>query len=269
MSKEPVGFDAYTPSEVAARVEAAGVTKARLATAPLLMLAVLAGAFIAFGAMFYALAVTGSALGLGPTKVLGGVVFSLGLILVVVAGAELFTGNALIVIAWVDGKVSSPELMRNWGIAYLGNLLGALILVALTLGSGVFTSGDGAVAETLASIAAAKTSIGFGEAFLRGVLCNVLVCLAVWLSLAAHTVAGKVLAVIFPVAAFVALGFEHSVANMFLIPAGQVLGDGPDLGAFLGNLVPVTLGNIFGGGVLVGLTYYVCYLWPGRAARPG
>lgn len=262
----PVGIDAYSPKEIAARVEAAGVSKATLPLVPLFALALLAGAFIALGAMFYTLTITGSPFGFGPTKALGGLVFSLGLILVVVAGAELFTGNALIVIAWVDGKIPLAALLRNWGVVYLGNLIGSLVMAALMAGSGALDTGDGAVAATAAAIAEAKTGLSFGEAFLRGVLCNILVCLAVWLSLAAHTVSGKILAILFPIAAFVALGFEHSVANMYLIPIGQLAGEGLALGPFLGNLIPVTLGNILGGGVLVGLTYYLCYLWPGRGA---
>lgn len=267
---EPVGtgnpLDAYTPPQMARRVEAVGVTKALLPLLPTLTLAALAGAFIAFGAMFYTLTVTQSGLGFGPTRLLGGVAFSLGLILVVVGGAELFTGNTLIVMAWAERKISTARLLRNWALAYLGNFAGAAGSVILVWLSGTLELADGAVGGTAAAIAAGKTQLGFVEAFARGILCNALVCLAVWLCFAAHTVADRVLAIVPPIAAFVALGFEHSVANMYLIPIGQLAGEGLDAPALLANLVPVTLGNIVGGGVFVALVYWVCYL-RGRGER--
>jgi len=273
-------FDAYKPAEMAARVTTAGVAKANLPFVPTFALAVLAGAFIAFGAMFYTLAVTGSDLGFGPTRVLGGLVFSIGLILVVVGGAELFTGNNLIVMAWASQQVTLAGLLRNWVIVYAGNFVGSVATVILVALSGTLDIGGGTVAVTAVKIAAAKTQLPFLEALVRGVLCNTLVCLAVWLAFAAHTVPGKVIAVIFPVTAFVALGFEHSVANMYLIPAGIWAAGDPavvsatGLGAqamagmnptgFAANLLPVTVGNILGGSILVALVYWICYLRPNK-----
>ncbi len=261
-------LDAYSPRQIAVLVEDVGVAKARLPALQTVTLGLLAGAFIAFGAMYYTLVMTDSGLGLGPSRLLGGIVFSLGLILVVVAGAELFTGNNLIVMAWVDGKVTSARLLRNWGLVYAANFAGALGSVVLVYGSGTLGLGGGAVAETAARIASAKVEFGFAEAFLRGILCNALVCLAVWLSMAAHTVAGKSIAIVFPISAFVALGFEHSVANMYLIPIGWLAGaDGVTAAGFVGNLVPVTLGNIVGGSVFVALVYWVAYR-RGRGDQP-
>ena len=234
-------LDAYTPAKIAERIEAAGVAKAALPVGKLFMLGLLAGAFIAFGAMWFTVTMTGNMLGFGPARLLGGAAFSLGLILVVIAGAELFTGNNLIVMAWADGRVSLSRLLRNWTIVYLANFIGA-------------------VGETAAKIAAGKVALPFAEAFFRGVLCNALVCLAVWLSMAAHSVSGKAIVIVFPIAAFVALGFEHSIANMYFIPVAMMHGaEGITLAGLAGNLVPVTLGNIVGGGGFVALVYWVIY----------
>ena len=255
-------LDAYSPAEIARRVEAAGVAKARLAMVPLLALAVLAAAFIALGAVFFTVVITGSALGAGPTRLLGGAAFSTGLILVVVGGAELFTGNNLIVVAWVDRRISLAALLRNWGLVYLGNLAGASGIAVLVGLSGVL---DGEVGATARRIAEGKAALGPLEAFVRGVLCNVLVCLAIWLVFAARRVGGKILAIVPPIAAFVAAGFEHSIANMYLLPAGLWAGAEVTAGAIVANLVPVTLGNIVGGGALVALTYWLIYIHPNRA----
>lgn len=257
--------DAYPPAQVARLVEQIGVKKASLPALQTLALGVLAGAFIALGAMYFTLVMTGSGAGLGPSRLLGGLAFSLGLILVVVGGAELFTGNSLIVMAWAEGKVTSRQLARNWALVYVANLAGALGSALMMSWSGALALGDGAVAETAVRIAEAKVALGFGQAFWRGVLCNVLVCLAVWLCFAAHDVTGKILAIVFPISAFVALGFEHSVANMYLIPIGWLAGAKTvTLGGLIGNLVPVTLGNIVGGGVFVAAVYWLIYL---RAAQ--
>jgi formate/nitrite transporter len=172
----------------------------------------------------------------------------------------LFTGNNLIVMAWVERKVTLAQLLRNWGLVYIANLVGALGSAILMHGSGVLGMGDNAMAETAIRIAESKVELGVVEAFIRGILCNALVCLAVWLCFAAHTVAGKCIAIIFPISAFVALGFEHSVANMYLIPIGWLAGaEGVGMTGFVGNMVPVTLGNIVGGGVFVALVYWVAY----------
>ena len=271
-----IDIDAYAPPEIAARIETAGVKKAQLPALQTMVLAILAGAFIAFGGMFYTLVVTDSGLGFGPQRLLGGIVFSLGLILVVIAGAGLFTGNNLIVMAWADKKISSHQLLRNWLLVYIGNFIGAAATALIVYWSGILSLGDGALGETAKAIALGKVQLPFMEAFFRGVLCNTLVCLAVWLCFAAHTVSGKILAIIFPVSAFVALGFEHSVANMYLIPIGYLAGigetsatglmsyftatNGITLSGFFGNLVPVTLGNIVGGSVFVALVYWLVYL---------
>jgi len=257
----PLKIDAYSPAEIAARVENAGVSKVHLPILQTVVLGVLAGAFIAFGAVFYTFVITDTGLGFGLTRLIGGIAFSLGLILVVVGGAELFTGNNLIVMGWADGQISLTQLLRNWFWVYIGNFVGAIAIAGLVALSGVMEAGGGSVAKTAASIAEAKMAIPSIEAFSRGVLCNVLVCLAVWLCFAAHTVSGKILSIIFPISAFVALGFEHSVANMYLIPAGYLAGAASvTLNGFVANLIPVTLGNIFGGGVLVALIYWIVYL---------
>ena len=253
---DPTGLDAYKPAEVALRIEEAGVRKAALGAVPLLTLAVLAGVFIALGAAAFTAALAGTPPGFGPARLLAGVIFSTGLILVVVAGAELFTGNALIVMAWVDRRVSGAALLRNWAFAFSGNLIGALAVAALMWASGLFSGPQGDIAR---AIAEAKLAIGPVEAFSRGVLCNMLVCLAVWLSFAARGVADKVLAIVFPITTCVLLGYEHSVANMYLIPAGWAAGAPVTLAGFLGNLVPVTLGNVVGGAGGVALSYWLAY----------
>ena len=265
-----LALDAYAPGEIAKRVETAGVAKVKLSMLQTLALAVLAGAFISFGAMLYTLAMTGADFALGIDRLIGGLAFSLGLVLVVVAGAELFTGNNLIVIAWSDRLISSADLARNWILVYIGNFIGAIGMVFLALFAGLPEIGQGAMGKTALAIANAKVDLPFYRAFFSGILCNILVCLAVWMCFSARRVAGKILCVIFPVCAFVALGFEHSIANMYLIPVGLLAENGPadlgtQLGGFLGNLVPVTLGNIVGGGVLVSAVYWVIYR---RAAKP-
>ena len=252
-------LDAYRPQRIAELIEAAGVAKARLGVLETLTLSLLAGAFIAFGAMFYTVAVTDSGLGFGPTRLLGGLAFSLGLILVVVAGAELFTGNNLVVMAWADGRIGPGALLRNWGIVYGGNFLGAVASAIFIHWSGTLGMQDGAVAETALKIADAKISLTVDEAFARGILCNALVCLAIWLSYAARRVSGKILAIVFPITAFVALGFEHSIANMYFIPVAIMQGNGMTVIDMLHNLVPVTLGNIVGGAGFVGLVYWIAY----------
>jgi formate transporter len=264
-----ISGEPYAPDQIARLVEKAGVRKATLPLVPLVVLGVLAGAFIAFGAMFFTLTVTGSNLGFGLTRLAGGIVFSLGLILVVIAGAELFTGNNLIVMAWADRKVTTIQLLRNWVIVYLANFVGAAATAVMVFWSGVLSLDDGAVAATAGAIAAGKVSLPFFEAFVRGVLCNALVCLAIWLAIGARRVTGKILAIVFPIAAFVALGFEHSIANMYFLPLGWLL-DTPGVtgAATIANLVPVTLGNIVGGSVLVALVYWVCYLRPAKSGRP-
>ena len=244
---DPTGLDAYKP---------AGVKKAALAAIPLLTLSVLAGAFIALGAAGFTAVLAGTTPGFGPARLLGGIVFSTGLILVVVAGAELFTGNTLVVMARVDGRVSTAALLRNWAYAFTGNLIGALSVALLMYLSGLL---EGLKGDAARGIAEAKVALGPMEAFTRGILCNMLVCLAVWVSFAARGVADKILGIVFPISAFVLLGYEHSIANMYLIPMGWALGANVTMASFLGNLVPVTLGNIVGGAGGVALTYWLAY----------
>jgi formate/nitrite transporter len=257
------GFDAYSPVQIAERVSEGGVAKARLALVPLIMLGLVAGAFIGLGSLFFVIVQSDASLGFAARRVLGGVVFSLGLLMVVVAGAELFTGNNLLAMAWADRRIRTAELLRNWLIACAANFAGAVGLAVLVFLSGHAQMNGGAVGRTYVAIAAAKTSLPLLQAFFSGVLCNVLVCMAVWMSLAGRSVIDKLAAVLLPIAAFVAAGFEHSVANMYLIPLGQMLqaasGQPVDGWGLLHNLVPVVAGNIVGGSVLVALVYHLIY----------
>lgn len=263
---EPFHLDAYSPREIAARLEAFCVDKVRLPLLPLVMLGVLAGAFVGLGAMMFTLVSSDASLGFATGRLAGGLAFSLGLVLVVVAGAELFTGNNLLAMAWADGRVTTRQVLRNWAIVCLANFAGAAGLAALVWLSGHAGLDGGGVGREAVRIALAKVQLPFAQAFFRGVLCNVLVCMAVWMSLAGRSVADKVVAVVFPITAFVAAGFEHSIANMYLLPLGMLLG--APIGAIdmLRNLVPVIAGNLVGGSVLVALAYYVVYV-RGQASR--
>ncbi len=259
-----VEMDPHTPAEMAGKVEAGGVAKAALDPGRTIVLGILAGAFIGLGAMFYTVAVTETGLGYGPTRVLGGVAFSLGLVLVVVSGAELFTGNNLIVMAWADRRVSTRALLRNWGLVYLGNFIGAFLTALGVHLSGMHALAGGKVGQTALAVATTKGTLAFGPAFVRGVLCNALVCLAVWMGFSARTTTDKVLCILLPVTAFVATGMEHSIANMYFLPAGLLVqGSAGPLtwgGTLVRNLVPVTLGNLLGGAAMVGLVYWFIYL---------
>jgi len=266
---EIYGLDAFSPSEIARKVDEVGVAKARLPILQTALLGVLAGAFIGLGALCYTLVAADATLGFAAQRVLGGVVFSLGLLLVVVAGAELFTGNNLLAMAWAGGKITGAEVLRNWAIVCAANFAGAAGLALLVWLSGHPSMNGGAVARAALDIAAAKAALPWREAFFRGVLCNLLVCMAVWMALAGRSVSDKAVAVVFPISAFVAAGFEHSIANMYFIPLGMLLQpEGGSLGwtALAHNLVPVIAGNIVGGSVLVALVYWVIYL---RPSRPG
>jgi len=264
---EILGSDAFSPKEIARKIESVGVVKARLPFVPMLMLGMLAGSFIGIGALYYVLIKSDATMGFAAGAVLGGVAFSVGLLLVVVAGAELFTGNNLLVMAWADRQISTVELLRNWGVVLVGNFIGAAGLAVLVYLSGHTSLNDGAIGEKYLAIASAKCALPFWSAFFRGVLCNVLVCLGVWMATAGRTVADKAVAIVFPVSAFVAAGFEHSVANMYLFPVAMLVqtfgpASGPTCvtwGGFAANLVPVILGNVVGGGVLVGLVYHFVY----------
>lgn len=271
---EIFGFDAFSPKEIAARVETIGMAKARLPLLSMLMLSVMAGAFIGLGALFFVLVKSDPTLGFATSQLLGGVAFSLGLFLVIVAGAELFTGNNLLVMAWAEGKLSTLELLRNWTVVCAGNFIGAAGMALLIFLSRHTEMNNGEIAEQYLEIAAEKCAMPFWTAFFRGVLCNVLVCMAVWMATAGRSVIDKAVAIVFPISAFVAAGFEHSIANMYLIPLAMLLEPFGRVGAatnaitwagFFRNLVPVILGNLVGGSVLVGLVYHVIYQRaPGR-----
>ena len=249
-------LDAYRPPEIAALVRTAGVEKAKLALGPLVTRAVLAGAFIAFGALFYIIVVAGAAPPGGALRFAGGVAFSLGLVLVIVGGAELFTGNALMVMALVERRIALGSLLRNWGWVFAGNAAGAVGIAVLVTMTGLLDGGAGGTAR---AIAEGKAALAPTEAFTRGILCNALVCLAVWLTFSARSAGDKVLVIVLPIAGFVAVGFEHSVANLFLLPLGWLAGAELGLGAAFGNLFWVTLGNILGGGGGVALAYRFAY----------
>lgn len=270
-------MDAYSPQQIAERVDTIGVTKARLPLLSMAMLGMLAGAFIGLGALYFTLVTSDAALSFAAARVLGGVCFSLGLLLVVVAGAELFTGNNLLAMAWADGKVSTGEVLRNWAVVCIANFIGAAGLALLVFLSGHAGMNGGAVAQSYLKIAIAKSTMPIAELFFRGVLCNVLVCMAVWMVLAGRSVADKFFAILLPISAFVAAGFEHSIANMYFFPlalllkeSGVMLPAGADaitVYAMLRNLVPVIAGNIVGGSVLVALVYYVIYIRPAKAGK--
>jgi formate transporter len=288
MSNE-MQFDAFPPAKMASRMEEVGLTKAGLKVDTMFALAVLAGAFIGTGAIFATTVTTGLGavgMGFGVIKLLGGLVFCLGLIAVVVAGAELFTGNNLIVMAFADGRITLIQLLRNWAIVYVGNFAGSILTAVIMLLSKQYASSAGALGANALSIASGKCSLGFVQAIALGIMCNALVCLAVWLCTSARSVTDKILAIIFPITAFVAAGFEHSVANMYFIPMGlliksfapasfwQAIGQtAADYGSltwgafFLRNLLPVTIGNVIGGAGFVGLVYWFIYLRPQKVVE--
>lgn len=273
--------DAYQPAQMVCRLEDTCMTKTSRDTLSTALLGILAGFFIGLGAVFCTLVTTDIGLGFGLGKLLGGLSFSLGLILVVVAGAELFTGNALIIAPWLSTRVSGSALLRNWTIVYFTNFAGALILVAILYHAQFWTLGGYGVGANALMIASGKTSLAFVPALCRGILCNVLVCLAVWMCLSARSVTEKMMAIVFPITAFVACGFEHSIANMFFIPMGITLAGQAEVVQAAGltasqianvnmlglvhNLIPVTIGNVIGG-TSVGIIYWLIFLRKEKAA---
>ncbi|MEA3439160.1 MAG: formate/nitrite family transporter [Chloroflexota bacterium] len=279
---EHYDIDAYVPAQMAVRVEKSGIVKSNRDFFSTFTLAMMAGVFIGLGAAFFTFVIHDSTLSVGLTKLIGGFVFSLGLILVIITGAELFTGNNLIVMAFVSRKITLRLLLSNWGIVFVGNLVGSLIVLFLIFLSGQWTAGGAAVGVTALMIANAKVNLTFWQAISKGILCNILVCLAVYLCFSGRSVTDKILAILFPITAFVALGFEHSIANMYFIPAGlllkhspevlaaaqDILGGIPDLsnltisGFILNNLLPVTIGNIIGGTFFVGIAHWFLFLRP-------
>jgi len=290
---DQISFDAVLPAGMAVKAEDLGVKKANLGAANMFMLAVLAGAFIGIGAIFATTVSAGSmpikdaagaaafATGLpyGVVRLLTGLVFSVGLILVVVGGAELFTGNTLITMAFASKKVTLAQLLRNWVIVYFGNLVGSVLTAYIVFLGKQYSFGSGAIGLTALNIGEAKTALTFVQAVALGIMCNALVCMAVWMCYSARTTTDKILAIIPPISCFVAAGFEHSIANMYFIPLalfvknfgdakffetiGKTAADFPHLtwgNFFIANLLPVTIGNIIGGSLMVGMVYWFVYI---------
>lgn len=271
--------DSLLPPEMALQAELIGVSKVNMSLSKTLVLSMLAGAFIAFGSIFFTTVTAGSTMSYGITRLFGGFSFSLGLVLVIVGGAELFTGNNLIIMAWANKKISTSQIFKNWVLVYLGNMIGALFIVFLMFFSKQYSFASGTVGINVLNIAKTKCELGFVQAILLGILCNILVCLAVWLCFSSRSIAGKIASIVFPITAFVACGFEHSIANMYFIPEAILVLNYGDL-KFLtlvhqsalhyesiswsnylyNNLLPVTIGNIIGGAVLVGLVYWFVFL---------
>jgi formate transporter len=302
MSDQPISFDAVLPPGMAAKAEELGVKKAGLPALNMFILAILAGAFIAIGAIFATTVSAGSVsvkdaagaaafstgLPYGVVRLLAGVVFTTGLILVVVGGSELFTGNNLIIMAFAGRKVTLGGLLRNWVIVYAGNFVGGVLTAYIVFLGKQYSFGSGAIGLAALGIGEAKTSLTFIQAVALGIMCNALVCMAVWLCYSARSTTDKILSIIPPIACFVAAGFEHSVANMYFIPVAlfikqwgdssffemikKTAADFPHLtwgNFFLGNLLPVTIGNIIGGAFMVGLVYWFIYLRKAaKAAAP-
>lgn len=272
-------IDSLLPPEMALACQAAGVAKAGRDTLTLLILGVLAGAFIAFGAIFMTVILTGAGeLPWGVARLLAGIVFSLGLILVVVCGAELFTGDALMIVAFASERITLGALLRAWSLVYVGNIAGALGTAALVLLAGQHEFGGGAIGKTALGIASAKAALPTIRLFFLAVLCNVLVCLAVWMSFGGRSITDRVMVIIPPVAAFVAAGFEHSIANLYLLPYALAIKSwaGPKFWAAIGqsaaayseltlsgalhNIIVATMGNLVGGSLMVGAIYWFVYL---------
>ncbi len=274
--KHFVRFDTLLPPEMAEKAAQAGIKKVQIDTFSLLLMSILAGMFIGLASNFFIAVMTGSeTMPFGIARLIGGVVFSMGLVLVVVAGAELFTGNNLIIMAVLSKKVGKRWLWRNWVIVWIGNLAGSILLALLAWGSGQDGLAGGALGKLAVNIAVSKCELPFWEAFFRGVLCNALVCLAIWMCFSSQSTTDRVMAILFPITAFVACGFEHCVANMYFIAIGLFLkaGGAPAgesltwLNFFWVNLLPVTLGNIVGGGGLVGCVYWIIYKRRGREPK--
>ena len=282
MQELKFNFEDYSPKDTEERVEQASIRKASLSWLSLIMLSILAGSFIALGSEFFTIVIFDSTLSIGFTRLIGGLCFSLGLILVIVAGAELFTGNNLVIMGFASGVVNYKQVIKNWIGSYVGNFIGSISVVFLMFLTNLWKMENFMLGAKIVQIAADKTNLSFLEGLSRGILCNALVCLAVWLCFSARSVVSKIAAIIFPITAFVASGFEHSIANMYFIPMGLLLKNNqsvieainrlssvPDLSnlnisGFLGNLLSVTLGNIIGGAIMVGIVYWMIIVLPER-----
>jgi formate transporter len=279
-SPQTVTFDAIMPPAMALRAEASGVNRASIDLATLLVLSVVAGAFVSFGAIFATTVSAGGAeLPYGIVRLLVGLAFCAGLIMVIIGGAELFTGNNLLIMAWASNKVTTRAVVLNWVLSFAGNFVGAIATAALMFYSTQYTFGGGSVGLVALNIANAKTSLTFVPALTLGIMCNALVCVAVWMCFSARTNIDRVVTVVPPIAAFAAAGFEHSIANIYFIPMGlfikagapdsfwkaigKTAADFPELtwsNFLVGNLVPVTIGNIIGGSLMVAAVYWFVYL---------
>jgi formate transporter len=276
-------IDSMLPPEMALACEAAGAAKAGRSAVTLIVLGVLAGAFIAFGAIFMTVVLTGAGdLPWGVGRLLAGVVFSLGLILVIVGGAELFTGDSLMIVACASRRISIARLSRAWLLVYVGNIIGALGTAGLVFLAGQYGFGGGAAGQTALAIASFKAALPTGQLFFLAVLCNVLVCLAVWMSFGGRSITDKVMVIVPPIAAFVAAGFEHSIANLYLLPYALMVKAwaGPEFWTAIGqtasayplltgvgalhNIAVSTVGNLVGGSLMVGAVYWFVYLRGGR-----
>jgi formate transporter len=279
------GIEGRLPPEIAAQAESEGIAKAAQDSLTLLALGVLGGAFISFGAVFANVALTGAeaVIPFGLARVVAGLVFGLGLSLVLLGGAQIFTGDVFMVMAWASGRLAARRVVRAWALVWIGNLVGALGTAALVFLAEHHLFGAGQVGVTALRTAEAKAALPFGRAVALGMLCNTLVCLAIWLSLSSRLPAHRMLVTMLPIAAFVAAGFEHAVANMYFIGYGLLVKIGaasafwllvqlePDgfpalgLAGFAQNLVAVTIGNVVGGAMLVAGAYWLLY----RRPRPG
>jgi formate transporter len=279
VTPQVVTFDAIMPANMAVRAEESGVKRAATDPVIVLVLSVLAGAFVSFGAIFATTVTAGVGLPYGVGRLLTGLVFSAGLIMVIIAGAELFTGNNLIVMAWASGKVRARAVLVNWVLSFTGNFVGAFLTAALMFYTTQYTFGDGAVGLVALNTANTKASLAFIPALTLGIMCNALVCLAVWMCFSARTNIDRVVTAVPPIAAFAAAGFEHCIANIYFIPMGLFIKDGapqsfwtaigktasdyPGLtwgNFFLGNLLPVTIGNVIGGSIMIAAVYWFVYL---------
>ena len=277
-----IDIDAYSPPQIADKIDKIALVKAKLSIAQTFALGVLAGLYIGIGAQFATLVISDSTLHFGITSIIAGVVFSLGLMLVVVGGAELFTGNCLIIMGYVSKRVTTAEVANNWAVSLSGNFVGSLLMVFLMYNTHQWELFNHMVGAKALLIANTKVNLSFKFALARGVLCNAMVCLAVWLCFSGRSSADKILSILFPIGGFVASGFEHCVANMYFIPMGIFLSKQPEVvaaaekmagkhidlslltwkGFFVNNLIPVTLGNIVGGVILVGIMFWFVYLRP-------
>lgn len=272
-----------SPKETAQAFVNVGKAKTSLSSVNMILLGILAGAYIGFGSQLATVVGNDASkfVGVGLSKFMFGAVFSIGLMLVVVAGAELFTGNNLIFLGVCEGSVKPSGLLKNWVLVYIGNFIGSILVAWLMYKTELWKGGNLAIGAKALNIATGKVNLPFGVAFYRAIMCNWFVCLAVWMATAASDVTGKILSCFFIIMAFVASGFEHCVANMYFIPAGMFLKGNADVvatsgaaaeklanlnfGGFMGNLLPVTLGNIVGGALLVGGIYYLIFIKPGKA----